>query len=1045
MKRGILSILAALALCLTLLPATALAAESSGTCGENLTWTLSEDGTLTISGSGAMADYDFSGSDRPWHAQASSIKNVVIEDGVTSIGTSAFRECGQLASVQIHESVKTIGKLAFSSCQSLSNITLPSGLTSIEDNLFTDCSALKRVTIPENVSVIKSQAFGSTGLTEVKIPSGVTTIEGFAFSDCRALLKVEIPQSVKSIKKYAFNDCTNATIYFKGTQEEWTSAGGENSGASADKLVINPHEVTIVDGGTNFSGDGPYSEGVEVTVYAGMKDEFAFAGWTVSPENTNLGESFDPSKAETYLTMPAENVTLTATWAEPVAIASFVNFADVQAAFDYAANYPGNSHAVLLLKDVTVDQPITLSKGTVTLTSREKNTLTGTGSATISVTGGSLTLEDVTVENTSEGQVLAPGAVIPGTAINVSGSGNLTVSDGSAVRAEGKDGWALFYSGGQAHITIQGGTISGGEGFGFNTTGDFTADKISLLGGTFIGRTGSAVRVPSGFMLWNLVGEGLALINDDTKELVDLTEKFTGLGTFTVSCAHYSVESESVTASAPDENGVVTVTAACQRCKETVTLGTLTMVGSGQTITYGDPDPTFEVQVKGLTVTGYEWSGDGLGLDRTSSTITPALSKTGELNYTCAVTFTVPGGTGSANLKFTLKVEPLDISTVEWTVITIKPEKAAYNGQPQKLPDIVVGNVSTTFGAGQFDIQFVDASGSEAATVTDAGTYKIKLTGKGVLKGTITLDDPLFVIEPATPAIAWPEGTTEEKLTYTGEAAKLTAKPAVTVTGMDSYDGEAVTYSYAVEAAGPYTPGLPTDAGTYYVKAAVPQQKNYTAAETGTLTLVIEKAAAEITVEPKAASLTYNGAAQALVTAAEASVGEVQYAPSADGPWSKEIPTGKNAGEYTVYYKVDETANYKGVEVQGPVTATIGKAKVKGEAASQSLTVKNNLAKIYTLDLKPFLPDLPQGQEYGKLTYVLPAEFIEIRQEAYIGTDTVKLEGTVLMVPVKAAKPKENDNLVANFILTIESDNFQDRHTEAQCRRTASSICSRGF
>lgn len=306
--------------------------------------------------------------------------------------------------------------------------------------------------------------------------------------------------------------------------------------------------------------------------------------------------------------------------------------------------------------------------------------------------------------------------------------------------------------------------------------------------------------------------------------------------------------------------------------------------------------------------------------------------------------------------------------------------------------------------------------------MTDAGTYKIKLTGKGVLKGTITLDDPLFVIEPATSTIAWPEGTAEEKLTYTGEAAKLKTTPAVTVTGMDSYGGDPVTYSYAAAEAGPYTPGLPTDAGTYYVKAAVPQQKNYTAAETGTLTLVIGKAETKITVEPKAVNLTYNGAAQALVTAAEASVGEVQYALSADGPWSKEIPTGKNAGEYTVYYKVDETANYTGVEVQGPVKVEIKKAEVK--LFSQHLSVKNNLAKDYTLDLKPFLPDLPQGQTYGELVYAI-TDFAKKEEDCdkYLARADLSLSGSVLTIPIKAAESdKEQD--IASIEITITSDNF---------------------
>ena len=101
----------------TLLPMNAFAADvvSSGTCGaegDNLTWTLDSEGTLTISGTGAMTDYSY-GSKAPWYSSRSSIKSVTIGSGVTTIGNYAFYYCSSLASVTIPDSVTSIGGGAF--------------------------------------------------------------------------------------------------------------------------------------------------------------------------------------------------------------------------------------------------------------------------------------------------------------------------------------------------------------------------------------------------------------------------------------------------------------------------------------------------------------------------------------------------------------------------------------------------------------------------------------------------------------------------------------------------------------------------------------------------------------------------------------------------------------------------------------------------------------------------------------------------------------------------------------------------------------------
>ncbi|MBP0972880.1 MAG: leucine-rich repeat protein [Oscillospiraceae bacterium] len=106
---------------------------ATGTCGEHLTWTLTPDGTLTISGTGEMAD-------RPDFGDKSKIKSIVIGEGVTSIGTFAFVKSQNLTSVTLPDSLTTISGYAFQSCTSLTSLTIPAGVTSIGSMIFFHCT-----------------------------------------------------------------------------------------------------------------------------------------------------------------------------------------------------------------------------------------------------------------------------------------------------------------------------------------------------------------------------------------------------------------------------------------------------------------------------------------------------------------------------------------------------------------------------------------------------------------------------------------------------------------------------------------------------------------------------------------------------------------------------------------------------------------------------------------------------------------------------------------------------------------------------------------
>ena len=140
------------------------------------------------------------------------LTSVHIPDGVTSIGTSAFRDCKRLTSVTLGNGVTSFGTYAFQGCSALTSIEIPEGVTSIGTELFRDCSALASVHIPDGVTSIRNRAFlGCSALANINIPDSVTSISGSAFYECYALANINIPDGVKTISDSAFMNCYSLT------------------------------------------------------------------------------------------------------------------------------------------------------------------------------------------------------------------------------------------------------------------------------------------------------------------------------------------------------------------------------------------------------------------------------------------------------------------------------------------------------------------------------------------------------------------------------------------------------------------------------------------------------------------------------------------------------------------------------------------------------------------------------------------------------------------------------------------------------------------
>lgn len=228
-------------------------AATSGTCGDNLTWSFDEStGTLEISGTGDMANYSW--ANRPWEDSEDLITTVTIGNGVTSIGNYAFYSFDKLAKVSIPYGVTKIGSSAFEYCSNIQSIIIPDGVVSIGSSAFENCTGLTSITIPDGVKGIGNSAFECcTGLTSLTIPNSVTSIGEDAFSSCN-LTSITIPSNVTSIDDSAFSGCQKLNqINVAPTNATFSSENGVLFNKEKTKVISYPEgkketSYTVPDG-----------------------------------------------------------------------------------------------------------------------------------------------------------------------------------------------------------------------------------------------------------------------------------------------------------------------------------------------------------------------------------------------------------------------------------------------------------------------------------------------------------------------------------------------------------------------------------------------------------------------------------------------------------------------------------------------------------------------------------------------------------------------------------------------------------------------------
>ena len=294
MKKRIVSFILAVLLICTLLPTAAFAADivASGTCGANLIWTLDSEGTLTISGTGAMTDYS-NGSSVPWYSSRSSIKSVTIPDSVTSIGNYAFNNCSSLASVTIPDGVTSIGDHAFEGCSSLASVTIPDSVTSIGGSVFYGCSSLASVTIPNSVTSIGDYAFYyCSSLASVTIPDSVTSIGSSAFYGCSSLASVSILAELTSIRSYTFSGCSGLESINIPDSVTSIGAGAFNTCRSLTDIEL-PSSLTEIDavafGGCSKLEQITIPSGVTLIGFRAFADCYGLKSVSIPASVTDIG------------------------------------------------------------------------------------------------------------------------------------------------------------------------------------------------------------------------------------------------------------------------------------------------------------------------------------------------------------------------------------------------------------------------------------------------------------------------------------------------------------------------------------------------------------------------------------------------------------------------------------------------------------------------------------------------------------------------------------------------------------------------------------
>lgn len=241
---------------------------SSGTCGDNLTWTLDDSGTLTISGTGAMTEYGY--QKFPWESMKNQIHKLVIEEGVTSIGGYAFYGYTNMNSCIISNTLVSIGPRAFENCTGLQNFTLPISLNATGENsksspAFMGCTNITNIHFtpgtgegynyiltgsPKTGKYTNTPWYYSGAATSKHITiifeEGVNSIGNYTFFQCKGIRVIVLSDTITNIKTAAFSNCTQlATIYNASSLSLSKNSTSNGYVAKYANTIYTCHTITL--------------------------------------------------------------------------------------------------------------------------------------------------------------------------------------------------------------------------------------------------------------------------------------------------------------------------------------------------------------------------------------------------------------------------------------------------------------------------------------------------------------------------------------------------------------------------------------------------------------------------------------------------------------------------------------------------------------------------------------------------------------------------------------------------------------------------------
>ena len=305
MKKHITRLLFA-ALLLLALCIGASAAGTSGKCGPSAYWSFdSSTGTLTISGSGAMNDYEY-GNDYPWMDYRDSIQTIVIGDQITQIGRYAFTGTA-CSTIKFGKNVRSIGAEAFNGCRNLSgDLTLPDSVQIVGDRAFSGCTGLNgTLTLGSSLQTIGAGAFHYCPFSgDLVIPDNVTSIGDSAFYISDYLRPetqgtLTLGKNLRTIGKAAFSGCafTGSLTIPEGVTEiaNGTFSSSRSNGMFTGTLTLPSTLKTIGASAfsyTDFSGELLIPDGVTSIGANAFKECDGFGGTLSLPDSVKtVGES----------------------------------------------------------------------------------------------------------------------------------------------------------------------------------------------------------------------------------------------------------------------------------------------------------------------------------------------------------------------------------------------------------------------------------------------------------------------------------------------------------------------------------------------------------------------------------------------------------------------------------------------------------------------------------------------------------------------------------------------------------------------------------